>query len=212
MCIRDRVAPEGDDEDTAASGLKWNKAGTKLPQHGIELRNEELSSALESKAEFTEHEWRQFGINELTTTHFIRSRGRYFRPAAAVQDQKLDQKECQGRTTCRGRSVCHGQGGRQSPPLQAQRLPPGAMMTYERPADYMYITYDVTNERKGPLRNGLSAGEVVQAQRLRGGAMVSYERSNTYMCNLEANGQTPPSGKPLTGTSLAAYREPARES
>mmetsp|Transcript_44835 Transcript_44835/g.118388 ORF Transcript_44835/g.118388 Transcript_44835/m.118388 type:complete len:1208 (+) Transcript_44835:1-3624(+) len=63
------------------SGLKWSKTGTKPPANGTELRNEKLSIALESKAEFTEHEWRQFRISELTTTHFIRSGGKYFQPA-----------------------------------------------------------------------------------------------------------------------------------
>eukprot|EP00966_Prymnesium_polylepis_P326875 7382756-Prymnesium_polylepis.1 len=65
-----------------ASGLKWNLVSTELPKDGQELSSEALSKALESKSEFTEKEWRQFGIMNLRMDHCVRSGDKYFRPAA----------------------------------------------------------------------------------------------------------------------------------
>ena len=46
-----------------------------------EVTNEQLSKALESKQEFTNDEWKQFGIDRLQMRHWIRSGGKYFQPA-----------------------------------------------------------------------------------------------------------------------------------
>eukprot|EP00966_Prymnesium_polylepis_P032498 755494-Prymnesium_polylepis.1 len=64
-----------------ASGLKWKESGPELPANGKELNNEKLSQELKSKVEFTENEWKQFGIKKLQMGHCIRSGNKYFQPA-----------------------------------------------------------------------------------------------------------------------------------
>ena len=68
-----------------ASGLKWREKGSEKPHKGIELVNAELSKALQQKAEFTQDEWKQFGVEDLSAATFIEVGGtsgtKYFQPA-----------------------------------------------------------------------------------------------------------------------------------
>jgi hypothetical protein len=65
--------------------FKWSDIGSTRPQKGRELANSELSNALQKKTEFTQYEWKQFGVENLSMTDFIEvkdtSGTRYFRPA-----------------------------------------------------------------------------------------------------------------------------------
>ena len=61
-------------EQAAPSGLQWEAAGTAKPAQGKELANDRLSAALQGKTEFTQREWRDFGVKEgLTTGHFVKA-------------------------------------------------------------------------------------------------------------------------------------------
>eukprot|EP00966_Prymnesium_polylepis_P276269 6382422-Prymnesium_polylepis.1 len=73
--------------------LKWSEAATKPPAKGAELCNKNLSKALETKAEFTEQEWKQLGVSELTTAHFIRSGDDFFQPAMLVVERKSEKEQ-----------------------------------------------------------------------------------------------------------------------
>ena len=61
---------------TTPSGLKWRRlvlgAAPSNPQR-LELVNEKLSSALESKHRFSQEEWDSFGVEDLQDFHFVRS-------------------------------------------------------------------------------------------------------------------------------------------
>ena len=72
-----------------ASGLKWEVSGTHKPTKGTELTNKKLVEALRSKTDFTEDEWGEFGIEELNTTHYIKSGARFFKPAES-REKKND--------------------------------------------------------------------------------------------------------------------------
>ena len=61
-------------------GLKWWKTGTSKPAAGVELTNESLSKALESKSEFSNAEWKAFSIDDLKPDHYIESGGAYYKP------------------------------------------------------------------------------------------------------------------------------------
>ena len=86
--------------DPSASGLKWHEIDSK-PGKGVELVNAKLSEALQKKTKFTQDEWNQFGINDLSAATFIEVGGtsatKYFRPAATyhvvdVNELKLETK------------------------------------------------------------------------------------------------------------------------
>ena len=66
--------------DYFASGLKWMKTGAKKPTRGRELSNRGLATALEGKAEFTQQEWKAFGISNLRPDDYIRAGNSYFKP------------------------------------------------------------------------------------------------------------------------------------
>ena len=59
------------------SGLRWRNAGADRPTTGVELINEKLSKALETKLSFTQDEWHMFGIKDLRKSHFIMSGASY---------------------------------------------------------------------------------------------------------------------------------------
>ena len=60
---------------------KWEETERK-PVHGHELVNEPLKAALASKCEFTQEELTAFNIDAgVGQDHFVKSDGRYFRPA-----------------------------------------------------------------------------------------------------------------------------------
>lgn len=63
------------------SGLKWHKATGTPPARCVELANEKLSVALTGKLEFTQAEWDEFGIDDLTMRHFVKALDAYFQPA-----------------------------------------------------------------------------------------------------------------------------------
>jgi hypothetical protein len=65
------------------SGLNWKKMDPVNPRIGRELSNPGLATALESRTEFTQQEWDEFGITSLHTDDFIKVGGSYFKPAAA---------------------------------------------------------------------------------------------------------------------------------
>ena len=66
-------------EPISASGLLWAPIGEKKSDNGVELTSTELAEAL-MRVAFTELEWCAFGVNGLTTEHFIESDGSYFKP------------------------------------------------------------------------------------------------------------------------------------
>jgi hypothetical protein len=51
------------------------------PPQGQRLLDIKLARALKSKTEFTEKEWRDFGIQYLNPNHYVESNGSYFQPA-----------------------------------------------------------------------------------------------------------------------------------
>ena len=67
--------------DGAISGLKWIDIGAEQLVDGVELSNDKLAGALQSKLEFAPDEWNEFGITELREEHFIKSGDKYFKPA-----------------------------------------------------------------------------------------------------------------------------------
>jgi len=63
------------------SGLKWKKTGATKPTQGRELSNSSLAEALKSKTEFTQAEWRAFGLgDDLRPDDYIKTDDVYFRP------------------------------------------------------------------------------------------------------------------------------------
>jgi len=76
-----------------ASGLKWKDmgVGATKPTRGTELENAALADALKTKQEFTQAEWDEdessFGIESLTTGHFILVGDTYFRPYGEEEPQ-----------------------------------------------------------------------------------------------------------------------------
>ena len=75
------VRQENDGYSQPASGLKWTSykpTGKEQAKH--ELTNDELRDALKEKNEFTEDEWRAFGIKNLRMNHFIKSGDSHFKP------------------------------------------------------------------------------------------------------------------------------------
>lgn len=71
-----------------ASGLQWESAGAKTPEHGREVSNQRLARALMSQAEyrasgfeFTQQEWEEFGIRDLRIFDYVRVGSRCFVPA-----------------------------------------------------------------------------------------------------------------------------------
>ena len=46
----------------------------------MELSNAALADALKEQTEFSEEEWKAFGINDLELEHFIRSGNSYYQP------------------------------------------------------------------------------------------------------------------------------------
>jgi hypothetical protein len=68
----------------ATPGLKWQRVvGTSRPPQGQRLFDVDLMNALEIKTDFTETEWREFGIQYLSPDHYVESVGSYFTPAYA---------------------------------------------------------------------------------------------------------------------------------
>jgi hypothetical protein len=64
-------------------GLRWNETGATRPIEGRELTCPELSKALRSKTQFSQHEWDAFGIRDLRDDDFVKSGdNKYFKPAA----------------------------------------------------------------------------------------------------------------------------------
>jgi hypothetical protein len=65
----------------ATLGSKWQRLGIMRPPQGQRLLDTKLARALKSKTEFTEKEWRDFGIQYLNPNHYVESNGSYFQPA-----------------------------------------------------------------------------------------------------------------------------------
>ena len=57
------------------SGLRWQNMGTRRPSQGRQICNAQLATALQSKSEFTEHEWNRFGIQDPKKDDYIQLRG-----------------------------------------------------------------------------------------------------------------------------------------
>ena len=74
-----------------ALGLKWQNSGTTEPTEGRLLKNSELENALIKKTEFTEEEWTNFGVADLSDIEYIRvkiqSKSCYFKPAVWVEPE-----------------------------------------------------------------------------------------------------------------------------
>ena len=63
------------------SGLKWKKTGATKPTQGRELSKSSLAEALKSKTEFSQEEWRAFGLgDDLRPDDYIKTDDVYFRP------------------------------------------------------------------------------------------------------------------------------------
>ena len=62
-------------------GLTWTEVGTTEPEQGAQLSSPSLAEALKQKTQFTEKEWRAFGIAGLRSSSCIQSGGLYFQPA-----------------------------------------------------------------------------------------------------------------------------------
>ena len=58
--------------DASAGGSKWRNTGMTKPVHGTELTSEKLASALHETQDFTNEEWRAFGIEGLRHEHYIK--------------------------------------------------------------------------------------------------------------------------------------------
>jgi len=70
-------------ENLPLSGLTWLKiknAPSARPQ-GVELSNPALAIALASKTDFTEEEWKEFGVGEVQEGCFVRAGDAYYMPA-----------------------------------------------------------------------------------------------------------------------------------
>ena len=91
-----------------ASGLKWVKASVQKPTQGRELDNPDLTHALTNRTEFTQPEWKAFGIKYLLTDDYIKAGDFYFKPAAEEssraksQHDYMDFVKCQLKETRRG--------------------------------------------------------------------------------------------------------------
>ena len=81
------------------SGLEWNMIGTTRPEEGRELISSQLATALSGKIHtarrgrivFTQQEWDEFGIIDLSTSDFVIAGDHYFKPA--VDELKFAEKE-----------------------------------------------------------------------------------------------------------------------
>ena len=69
-------------------GLKWQWANDIKPTRGSELISSKLSEALQSKSEFTQDEWDEFGIKgvnkETISMSYIKSGFSFYRPAPLI--------------------------------------------------------------------------------------------------------------------------------
>ena len=63
----------GYDWTYVSAGLKWENIGTVQPASGRKLENTELAEALTRGTEFTQQQWKSFGINDLRNGDFIES-------------------------------------------------------------------------------------------------------------------------------------------
>jgi hypothetical protein len=83
-----------DNPEPLVSGLKWRNVGVDKPSTGEELpANEGLANALKTKTdvEFTDVEWRAFGITDLRSNHVIQSGDAFFQPAdEGAREYKLN--------------------------------------------------------------------------------------------------------------------------
>ena len=64
----------------SASGLRWASVGLTKPAQGQELSNNVLSASLQSKTEFTQREWDNFGVKDLRSDDYIKAGDCYYRP------------------------------------------------------------------------------------------------------------------------------------
>ena len=63
------------------SGMEWLKL-TKAPSNGQKIEHTELAKALEGgQLNFTQSEWKKFGVSHLTPNHFVKAGDKYFKPA-----------------------------------------------------------------------------------------------------------------------------------
>ena len=62
------------------TGLKWESVGQIRPTFGHEVNHAQLADALTRKTEFSEQEWRAFGIRKIHLGDFIRAGATYFSP------------------------------------------------------------------------------------------------------------------------------------
>ena len=62
-------------------GSKWREVGTTKPTSGTELTNKKLAKALKETTDFTEMEWKEFGVEvDMSKSHYIKSGYKYFKP------------------------------------------------------------------------------------------------------------------------------------
>jgi hypothetical protein len=70
-----------------ALGLKWQSCGTTKPTDGRLLVNPELAKALLTKTEFAKEEWAMFGVTDLSSTDYIKTKSFYFQTAAWIEPE-----------------------------------------------------------------------------------------------------------------------------
>jgi hypothetical protein len=75
-------------ERTLVNNLKWENVGQTKPATGKELQNANLSSALNSKTEFTQQEWNNFGIINLDNDNYINVGGNYYKPVGLITTEQ----------------------------------------------------------------------------------------------------------------------------
>jgi hypothetical protein len=77
----------------ATLGLKWEEIGSEKPQTGSEIINAALAKALEVQKEFTQEQFDQFQVSDLTESSYIQVDNVYLRPTAGLDEQDLPEKE-----------------------------------------------------------------------------------------------------------------------
>ena len=104
--------------------------GAHKPLEGRELFNVELANALTFKANFTEDEWRAFGITDLRVDDFIKSEKKWFRPDGR-------NKQARARPEC----------NKPKPPPPPPPADPASGLHWRTVAEQPVGGHELTNER-----------------------------------------------------------------
>ena len=75
------LRPPGEDARDQLNPLRWIDVGFTKPLASVELKNEALAAALALTDNFSEEDWRSFGVRELRSHHVVKAGGVFFQPA-----------------------------------------------------------------------------------------------------------------------------------